>query len=220
VPEGFIVNYRNEEEDDDRAQTIVFQRDPSIATTGLLETISYDGLIAQDQVEARALFDLDQANLRSTFYTLDTDIESIVCRRGSLVALQHDILTSRAGDAHIVSKTVGSSPSEISGFTLDADIHVTSGANMHAITDMHTVTDMHDVGITTGIAIRHTDGTISTHLLSGVTGDTSTVTLAVPIAATSTIVAKRRNHEIRFDDCERQSWQRIYPLAGTIDHAD
>ena len=188
VPQGLIVNFRDAEDDDNRSQEIVYQRDPSIATTGLLETITYDGLIWSETVVARAQFDLDQANLRSTFYTLDADIESIVCRRGSLVALQHDVLNSRAGDAHIVSKIHSISPDMITGFTLDAQIHVTSGLDLHATTDMHLVTDMHDIGVTTGIAIRHTDGSISTHLLTGVTGDASTITLSVPIVDDGTII--------------------------------
>src|SRR5262245_20957301 len=106
VPEGFVVSYRDETEDDDRAQTVVYQRDRSIATTGMLESVAFEGIIDTAKVTARAQFDLDQANLRSTFYSFDTDIESIVCRRGDLVAMQHDIITTRAGDGHIVSKQV------------------------------------------------------------------------------------------------------------------
>jgi hypothetical protein len=187
VPAGFIVSYRDESSDDDRAQTIVYQRDPSIATsTGLLESITYDGLVETDKVEARALFDLDQANQRATFYSLDTDVESIVCRRGSLVALQHDVLSSRAGDAHIKTKTL--TGPNISGFVLDSVIPITNELNMHAVTDMHLVADMHLVGITTGIAIRRLDGTISTHSLSNVTGETATITLTTPFTNTAEIV--------------------------------
>ncbi len=186
VPEGFVVSYRDELADDDRAQTVVYQRDPTIATTGLLETISYEGVESLDKVRARALFDLDQANLRSTFYSFDADIESIVCRRGSLVALQHDVLTSRAGDAHIKTKTL--SGGNITGFVLDSVIPITNEPNMHVISDMHVVTDMHNVGMTTGVAIRRTDGTISTHQLSNSTGESATITLATPFANVSTII--------------------------------
>jgi hypothetical protein len=187
VPAGFIVGYRDESADDDRAQTIVYQRDPSIATsTGLLESITYDGLVETDKVEARALFDLDQVNQRATFYSLDTDVESIVCRRGSLVALQHDVLTSRAGDAHIKTKTL--TGSDISGFVLDSVIPIINELDMHAVTDMHLIADMHLVGITTGIAIRRINGTISTHSLSDVTGESATITLTTPFADTAEIL--------------------------------
>jgi hypothetical protein len=172
APQGFIVTYRNEESDDDRAQTIVYQSDPSMATTGLFESLSYDGLIDEGSVRARARFDLDQANLRSTFYSLDTDIESIVCRRGSLVALQHDVLTSRCGDGHIYTKTViGGS---ITTVTLDAEVAVISG--------------------NTGVAIRHTDGSITTHAISNGTGDTAVLTFSTPIADNGTITGFDQNN--------------------------
>jgi len=187
-PEGFVVTYRDNLSDDDRAQTFVYQRDPSIATTGLLESIAYEGLVDLAKVRARAQFDLDQANLRSTFYTFDTDIESIVCRRGSLVGLQHDILTSRSGDARIKTVTKGNSPLQITGLILDSTIPVTNEPDMHSVTDLHSVADMHLVGVTTGIAIRRNDGTLSTHLLSNSTGETNTVTLAVPFSDPGTIV--------------------------------
>ena len=166
VPEAFVVGYRDEASDDDRAQTIVYQRDTSIATSGLFETITYDGLVETAKVEARAQFDLDQANMRSTFYNLDTDIESLVCRRGSLVALQHDVLSSRAGDAHIKTKTIVGP--NITAFVLDSVIPITSGD--------------------TGIAIRRLDGTISTHEISNATGESDTITLTTPFADTAQIV--------------------------------
>jgi len=187
-PEGFIVTYRNNIEDDDRAQAIVYQRDTSLSTTGLFESISYEGIVDEDKVIARAQFDLDQSNLRATFYTFDTDIENIVCRRGSLVGIQHDILTSRMGDGRIVSKTTGNSPVQITSITLDSQVPIVNELNMHSVANMHTVADMHLVGVTTGVAIRRNDGTTSTHLLSNVTGDASTLTFANPFTDPGTIV--------------------------------
>jgi hypothetical protein len=58
---------------------------------------------------------------------------------------------------------------------------------MHAETDMHGVDDMHLVGLTTGIVIRRTDGTLSTHTVSTATGETATIALTTPFADTATI---------------------------------
>jgi len=188
LPAGFNVTYRDESLDDDQAQTTVYQRDLTNTDLTLLESVAYDGIIDVDKVEARALFDLDQAALRSTFYYMDVDIESIVCRRGSLVALEHDILTSRSGDGYIASKQLsGGSPVQITGITLDAEIDCTNELDMHAITDMHAIADMHAVGIKTGVAIRRTDGTISIHQLSNVTGSTNVLTFSTPFTDVSTI---------------------------------
>jgi len=188
LPAGFNVTYRDESLDDDQAQITVYPTDMTSTDLTLLENISYDGVIDEDKVETRARFDLDQASQRSTFYYMDADIESIVCRRGSLVAVEHDILTARAGDGYIVSKQLGAgSPIQITGVTLDSEIPITNELDMHAVTDMHAVADMHDVGITTGIAIRHTDGTISTHALSNVTGSTAVLTFTTPFTDDATI---------------------------------
>ena len=122
APAGLIVTYHRQPNDYELDQEVILQTDPSVGTTGLYETIAYDGLVNQGKVLARAKFDLDQANLRSTFYSFDTDIENIVCRRGSLVAIQHDVLTSRAGDARV--KTVLTSGPNVTGLILDAEISV------------------------------------------------------------------------------------------------
>ena len=182
LPAGFNVTYRDDATDDDAAQTTVYQRDTTNTDLTLLESISYDGMIDADKVEARALFDLDQATLRSTFYYMDVDIESIVCRRGSLVALEHDVLSGRSGDGYIASKQLSvGSPVQITGVTLDAEIDCTNELDMHAIVDMHAV------GIKTGVAIRRTDGTLSIHQLSNVTGSTNVLTFATPFTDVSTI---------------------------------
>jgi hypothetical protein len=157
VPSGLVITYHNVNTDFENDQVVVDQSDPSVGITGLYENISYDGLISPAEVTARGQFDLDQINLRSTFYSFETDIESLVCRRGSLVAIQHDVLTSRAGDARIKSYTA--SAGIITTLVLDSKIHVE-------------VSD-------TGIAIRHTDGSISTHTVSSSipTGDWDTIVI-------------------------------------------
>ena len=186
VPAGFIVNYRDRLLDEDEEQIEVYQRDPTIGVPGLLETVSYDGLIDAAKVTARALFDLDQGNLRSTFYYLDSDVETLVCRKADLVAIQFDILSKYAGDGIIRSKIM--SGSNITGFVIDGSVPITSAPDMHATTDLHAVADMHLVGYTTGIAIRRNDGTISTHQISNASSDTDTLTLSTPIADPGTIV--------------------------------
>ncbi len=166
VPSGLIITYHRITKDYDNDQEVVLQTDLSVGVTGLYESISYDGIIRQGQIQARGKFDLDQANLRSTFYSFETDIESLVCRRGSLVALQHDILTSRMGDAHI--KTVLTSGGNITGLVLDAQVPsgvFSSGA---------------------GVAIRRTAGAVSVHQVAseshGSNGDGSTIMFTTPFA--------------------------------------
>jgi len=157
VPSGLIISYHRQPHDYEPDQVIVNQSDPSVGVTGFYETINYDGLVNEGRAQARGQFDLDQINLRSTFYSFETDVESLVCRRGDLVALQHDVLTSRAGDARV--KTVLTSGGNITGFILDNKIDPNS----------------------TGLAIRRSAGGITTHAITGVNGTTVFVSgFAIP----------------------------------------
>ena len=185
LPAGFNVTYRDEDLDDDQAQIAVYQSSPTYSDLTLLESISYSGLIDVDKVTARAQFDLDQASLRSTFYFLETDVESIVCRRGSLVGVEHDVLASYAGDGYIVSKQT--SGGNITGITLDSAIPIYNETEWFSLTDVFTVTDVFLVGLVTGIVIRRSDGTQSTHQLSNSTGSSAVLTFSTPFANTSAV---------------------------------
>lgn len=192
VPDGFIVNYVDKDDDYENRQVVVYQRDRSFPTTGLLETITLDGLVDRDKVIARAQFDLDQGNLRSTFYYFDTDVESIVCRRGDLIGLQHDVLTDRMGDALIKRKILNDSD-EIVALELDSTIPTANEPAMEDIADMTAVEDMTEVGLQIGIAVRHNDGTISTHALSDSKGETDLVHLETAVNDVETIVPQNDN---------------------------
>lgn len=200
IPVGFIVTYRDEDADNDRAQTIVDQSDPSLSTTGLYESISYDGIINVDKVRTRARFDLDQANMRSTFYYLETDLESLVCRRGSLVGLQHDIITSFSGAAHILRKN-RSGPNVVS-ITLDEKATVPSSAP-NAIAGIST-SSISEVGVSDfrsvtqvpmGIAIRRNDDSVTVHRITNGPGETDTLTFETPILDDASITPfEESNH--------------------------
>ncbi len=189
VPFGLNVTYRDNSLDDDKAQTIVYQRDEFAFTDeSLIESVTFDGMVEEAKVAARAQFDLDQANLRSTFYYLDTDVEAIACRRGDLVAVNHDVIDRNMASARIVSRVLGSPSTLISGFVLDSEVPIVNETELLSVADVLAVADMLLVGITTGVSVRHYgDGTVTTHALSNVTGSTATITLATPITDDGTI---------------------------------
>jgi hypothetical protein len=180
VPEGFIVNFTDKTQDYSGAQVIVYQRDRSIAQPGLLETTTYDGLVDRDAVIARAQFDLDQGNLRAVFYYLDAEIQTLNCRRGSLVALEHDVLSVNHGGAYIKRKIT--KEGNIIALELDSKIPTANEPDMHNVVDMHAIKDMHKVGMRAGIAIRRSDGTISSHAISNSIGEDNIVYLETPVA--------------------------------------
>lgn len=167
LPDGFRVTYP-EKAADYEDQQITVLRDGATGTN--LENLTYKGVVTEGQARARAAFDLAQGEARATFYYFSAPAEAIVCRRGDLVGLTHDVLTRQAGAARVLAKTVVAGT--ITALTLDAAVEIAAGDPAF------------------GIVIRRADGTFSTHPISNGVGEHTTVTLTTPIAdATVTLVS-------------------------------
>src|SRR5262249_16747140 len=116
LPDGFRARFDNVALDYEEDELIIL--DPLAPTKGVrLEEIRYEVYATQNEVLARARFDLLQARKRLTFYFGECDAENIVCVRGDLVAVQHDILMNQAGFAYIQS--VLTSAGNVTGIVLD-----------------------------------------------------------------------------------------------------
>lgn len=179
VPDGLRVNYRDETAEYAGRQLVVYRNGVS-QLDARTEQITYDGLIDRDQIIQRANFDLAQAIYRTAIYTLEAPVESIVCRRGSLVGVNHDILMRHTGWARILDVNRDASGYVVS-ILLDTQIDVYNNADMLAQTDMLAVTDMSVVGLKTAIAIRRTNGNNSIHVVTASASQSDLVTLAAPL---------------------------------------
>jgi hypothetical protein len=146
---------------------------------GLIEQVEYEGPTTEQQVTDRALFDLKQARLRSTRYALEAPAEAIVCRRGSLSAVQHDVLTDRAGAARLYDWELDAL-GRVTALHLDASVPVSSDAGLEGAADVSAIDDVTDSGARTGVVIRRTDGTRTVHEITG-QGDLSRLELAAPV---------------------------------------
>lgn len=103
VPAGFRVNYRDEDVDYSSKQIVVYRKGAE-GTDARTEQVSFDGFVSEAKIIKRASFDLAQAEHRATFYSWTSPAEAIVCRRGSLVAVVHDILTRHYGYALLLRR--------------------------------------------------------------------------------------------------------------------
>jgi hypothetical protein len=193
LPDGFVVTFRDSADDYNDAQEIVYRTGYEGGESGLLETTTYDGLVTRAKVAARAKFDLDQAEARGAFYYLTADLESLVSNRGSLVGVQHDAIIHRTSSAYIRRKIL--SGSNITGLELDSEIPIVNEPAMELVPDMTLVPDMEKVGIQTGITIRRSDGSLSTHTLSTATSETDTVTFVTPVADAASIESLESSYE-------------------------
>lgn len=187
LPTGFRVNYRRADSEDKSEQVIIY-RPGSEGNASRLEQVTYEGITRENKVIERGSFDLAQAELRPIIYSFTAPVEAIVCRRGSLIAINHDILLSQYGYGRIVSVTVNGS-NNITHIELDSEVDVYSELdmlNLADITNFFSTPDMLIVGLQSAIAIRQTDGEHLIKTLANASGKSAVLEMATPFAVATT----------------------------------
>ena len=180
LPTGFRINFRKEDDDYSNDQTIVY-RAGSEGSGARLEQVTYDGLVAVDDIVQRARFDLRQVEERSTFYTFNAPVESIVCKRGSLIGLNHDTLRRQYGYARVVDTIIDDGM--VTGIVLDSPIEVYNASGVLKTADILLVDQVLDLGLQTGVAIRKTTGDITVHAVLNDTGFSDEIEFETPVRA-------------------------------------
>lgn len=180
LPAGFRVNFRESELDYGTDQVIIL-RDDIEGTSARLEQTTYDGLVNRQDVITRARFDLLQAERRAAFYTFNAPVESIVCRRGDLIGVNHDILLAQYGYARIID--VFYDEDAVTGVTLDSTVEIFNEEDVLQTFDLLEVEDILTLGMVSGVSIRQTDGQVTTHRLhpNTVTSETDEIHFETPI---------------------------------------
>jgi hypothetical protein len=180
-PEGFRVNFRDAARDYEARQITVFR--PGVSSdTGRLEQVTYEGLVTEAEVRAKALYDQAQTDLRDVFYTLDAPAEAIVCRRGSLVGVQHDSLEEQSGSGRVIDIAHDAS-GNIIALQLDGRVPVQNETDLLSIADLLAVPDIATLGARSGALIRRA-ASRTTHALTNASGLTDTLTFSPGISPT------------------------------------
>ena len=180
APDGYRVEF-DDVDDNYRSRQIMVYRD-GVTASRLVEQIRMEGLVTEARVRARASFDLAQLRARATVTKWVTSINAIRCRRGSLVAVQHPILTRRTGAARIRA-VLRDASGLVARIQLDAAVPVVNDADLRAVADLRTVADMRDLGGQTGVAIVGPDGETRVYGLADPSGMTDLLTLVSPAPA-------------------------------------
>jgi hypothetical protein len=119
-PDGLRVRY-NDATDDYNERTIVVPKLGNVVgETGRLEEIKYEGVVTETEAVLRAIYDQQQVVDRFTFYNGEVDAEMLVCRRGDLVLVQHDIVDHFAGFSRVL--TVASEDGSVTSLELDGSV--------------------------------------------------------------------------------------------------
>lgn len=91
MPEALKVQFNDRNADYVQKEIIVAYADKSASSAQLLESIQLPGVTSVAEAVDHAKWHLAQINLRPEVYTINTDIEYIVCNRGDRVKLTHDV---------------------------------------------------------------------------------------------------------------------------------
>lgn len=91
LPDAFRVTFANESKGYQADEAIVFNFGKTKATAEVFEELSLPGVTNELQAKRMARWHLAQLKLRPETYTLNVDFEYLVCTRGDLVRVSHDV---------------------------------------------------------------------------------------------------------------------------------
>lgn len=180
-PDGFRVEFDDAEADYKPTQIMVYR--PGVTASRLVEQVRMEGLVSEARARARAEFDLAQTVARATTYRFEASVNALRCRRGSLIGVQHPILTRRTASARVRAVLRGAD-GLVARIQLDSQVPVVGdGGDLRGVTDLREVADLRDLGGATGIAVVGPDGETRVYALADPSGVTDLVTLSTPAPA-------------------------------------
>lgn len=91
LPDAFRVTFANEAKAYQADELIVFNYNKTLANAEVFEELRLPGVTSEKQAKHLARWHLAQLKLRPEIYSLSTDFEYLVCTRGDLVRVSHDV---------------------------------------------------------------------------------------------------------------------------------
>ena len=91
LPDAFRVTFSNEDKAYQPDETIIYNYPKNVNTAKVFEELNLPGVTNLAQAEFLAKWHLAQLKLRPERYTINTDFEYLVCNRGDLVRVTHDV---------------------------------------------------------------------------------------------------------------------------------
>jgi hypothetical protein len=159
-PHAFRVKYMDETRGYQENELIVPNIGYTAQTAEIFEEIQFPGITKEEIARKHAQWHLAQLRLRPETYTLNTDMEYLVCNRGDLVRVAHDVPLWGTGTGRVKS---------VSGYTiyLDEPIALQPGTqySIRVRTKTGTSVLLNLAGVTT---LDYVDSVVSTTTFSGV----------------------------------------------------
>lgn len=123
LPDGLRVTYYDEDQDFQESEIIVYATGKNTTNAALFESIQLPGVTKKSSVIDHAKWHMAQAQLRPEVYTLNSDIEYIVCTRGDRVKVMHDVPMWGIGSGRIKNRISGTV------LELDEEVPMQAGKN-------------------------------------------------------------------------------------------
>lgn len=120
-PDGLRVTYYDQDQDYQESEIIVYEIGKDQNNAELFESITLPGVTKNSLAIDHARWHMAQMKLRPELYTLESDIEYLVCNRGDRVKVMHDVPMWGLGSGRIKNR--------ISSTVLELDEDVPMQAN-------------------------------------------------------------------------------------------
>lgn len=125
MPHGFRVQFANSEKAYEPDEMIVYNDGYTSANATRLEGLTLRGVTTKDAIFKHARFHLAQLKLRPEIYTINADIEHIVCNRGDLVKVTHDVPMWGLGSGRISERLTSTKLKLSEAMPMDAGVQYT-----------------------------------------------------------------------------------------------
>lgn len=122
IPDAFRITIADEEKGYQANEYRVYNIGKNESNAELFEEISLPGVTNFEQAKHIAQWHMAQLKLRPEMYTLNVDFEYLVCNRGDVVRVTHDVPLWGSGSGRIKNCAVGSAT-----ITLTEEIYLESG---------------------------------------------------------------------------------------------
>jgi hypothetical protein len=127
-PHAFRIRFPNENEGYEQDERIVYDDGYDEDNATKFEGLELAGVTAPEQAYKLGRYHIATARLRPEVYTFSADVEHIVCTRGDLIRVTHDVPLWGLNSGRVVSVTDdGGSPAQATGVRLDEEVTMEAG---------------------------------------------------------------------------------------------